>query len=591
MSRLVLSVTLSLTVHSGHLLFGAERVALVIGNNAYQHGVPLQNCVNDARLLTLALRAADFEVIAGEDLSLEAMEKQVLEFRRKAEGASAAWFFYAGHGVELQGENYLVPVDTKIEDEYQIKHKTLALQQVMAAMDAAKTPLKVVVLDCCRDNPLGRGWTRSSSSGGLGQVANAPEGTLIAFATAPGRTAADGGEKNSPYTTALAWAMAIPGRDVKDVFHEAGRRVLEATGKRQQPWINSSFFGNFVVLRENGGIEPPRMPSLRPEPTVVDQRGFAGTNPGEKKIVEVAPGIEMHFRWCPAGSFEMGSPAEERELVGKWSMDASDEVTRQVELTQGFWLAETEITQAQWQAVMKTNLKDQVRKALQDDRSFELGGQRAPFRELVGAERNSNPMMWIAVESEKIPMYFVNHEDSEEWCRTASRHLGVPGWKVSLPTEAQWEYACRAGTQGMTYAGDFEIEGRNNAPKLDPVGWYMGNSSHNYLGKGFDPTTFEERQYLGNAAGPRRAGGKQANAWGLYDMLGNIREWCSDWYGDYPQERSRNSAGASSGTYRVSRGGSWFTMPVNCRAGARLGLEPGFRFFDQGFRAALVQAD
>lgn len=237
------------------LLSAAERVALVIGNNAYQHGTPLKNCVSDARAVAGALKGAGFEVIVAEDAGLEQMEKKVLEFRRAAQGAKAAWFHYSGHGVEVKGSNYLVPVDADVQDEFQVKHKTYALDQMLGAMEESGTPLKVVVLDCCRDNPFGRGWSRSGSTG-LAQIADTPSGTIIAFATSPGKVAEDGQGGNSPFTTALVAALGKPGLEIDQVFKETGRAVLASTGNSQQPWINSSFFDSFVmrnIVNGNGG--------------------------------------------------------------------------------------------------------------------------------------------------------------------------------------------------------------------------------------------------------------------------------------------------------------------------------------------------
>jgi hypothetical protein len=234
----------------------AERVALVIGNGAYQNGAVLANPTNDAQLLATALQAAQFEVTLAKDASLADMEKAVVNFRRSAEGAKAAWFFYAGHGIEVKGTNYLVPVDAQVAEEFEVKHKTLALDLVLSALEEAGTPLKVVVLDCCRNNPFGRSWKRSGATG-LSQVTNTPSGTIIAFAAAPGQVALDGVGTNSPYTTALSQALALPGKEIDQVFKETGRLVLAATERQQQPWINSSFYDSFIPSPGAPGSTPP----------------------------------------------------------------------------------------------------------------------------------------------------------------------------------------------------------------------------------------------------------------------------------------------------------------------------------------------
>lgn len=241
----------------------AERVALVLGNNDYQHGAPLKNCINDARVVSKALGAAGFEVIDGTDLTLAQMEAKVLEFKRKAEGAKAAWFHYSGHGAEVDGANYLIPVDAKVEEEFQVKHKTLALDQVMGALEAAGAPLKVVVLDCCRDNPFGRGWKRNAATG-LAGVAETPGGTIIAFATSPGKVAADGVGENSPFTAALVEQLAQPGLEIEQVFIETGRKVKLITQDRQIPWRNSSFYGSFILTPGGADSSTPTTPLAAP---------------------------------------------------------------------------------------------------------------------------------------------------------------------------------------------------------------------------------------------------------------------------------------------------------------------------------------
>ena len=265
------------------VLHASDRVALVIGNNAYQNGSQLRNPINDAKAVAAALKGAGFEVLVAEDARLVAMEQKLLEFSRAAKGAKAAWFYYSGHGAEVKGTNYLIPVDAAVQEEFQVKHKTLALDQVLSAMDNAGAPLKVVVLDCCRDNPFGKSWSRSGSKG-LAQIGETPRGTIIAFATAPGKTAADGSGQNSPYTSALVQALASPGLEVDQVFKLAGKNVLTATKQQQQPWVNSSFFDSFVVRMRDASQGPITSKLAQPRP----QSG-GGSAPGSvtsaKRIV------------------------------------------------------------------------------------------------------------------------------------------------------------------------------------------------------------------------------------------------------------------------------------------------------------------
>lgn len=233
-------------------------------------------------------------------------------------------------------------------------------------------------------------------------------------------------------------------------------------------------------------------------------------NPKKKPHFTI-PGLNLEMRHIEAGSFQMGSAN---------SNQSDERPVTQARITKAYWLGATEVTQGQWEAVMGNNPSN-------------FGGSNLPV------ER-------------------VSYDDALSFCRKLTereRSAGrLPeGYVYTLPTEAQWEYACRAGTTG-DYAGS-----------LDAMGWYTSNSA--------DST--------------EPVGTKQANAWGLYDMHGNVWEWCLDWEGDYPGGNVTDPIGASSGSNRVNRGGSWLYSADNCRSAYRDGSDPGFRGNDLGFRLAL----
>jgi len=156
-----------------------------------------------------------------------------------------------------------------------------------------------------------------------------------------------------------------------------------------------------------------------------------------------------------------------------------------------------------------------------------------------------------------------------------------------LPTEAEWEYAARAGTDTAIYTGSITILDYNNAPELDPIEWYGGNSCVSYDG-GYDCSGWSEKQYNCSNCGTHPVAQKQPNAWGLYDMLGNVGEWCQDWYDDYPTASIADPTGPSSGSDRVIRGGCWFSFARYCRSANRHWYSPGYRYRRYGFRLVLV---
>lgn len=162
----------------------------------------------------------------------------------------------------------------------------------------------------------------------------------------------------------------------------------------------------------------------------------------------------------------------------------------------------------------------------------------------------------------------------------STRGFGCKGYR--LPTEAEWEYAARAGSVASTYAGDLKILGERNAPILDGIAWYGGNSGVTYSG-GYDCHGWKATQYPASSCGPHPIQQKRPNAWGLSDMLGNVFEWCWDWYGEYGDVRS-DPQGPSSGTNRVFRGGAWSYDAGGVRAANRLSTRPGSREWFMGFR-------
>lgn len=283
----------------------------------------------------------------------------------------------------------------------------------------------------------------------------------------------------------------------------------------------------------------------------------------------VIPDLGIKLMPIPAGTFTMGSPIDEpghREDEGPQT---------RVVISHLLWLGQTDITQAQWRTIMGTSLLEQVRRSLADHK------------------KDGDPSELAYNAADDTPMYYVNWEEAVAFChRLTDRERAAgrlpAGYEYRLPTEAEWEYACRAGTTTATYAGDLVIIGAHNAPVLDDVAWYGGNSNIGYTGKGWDISKLAEREYPGGIAGPRTVATKKSNAWGLYDMIGNVLQWCGDWYAEkLPGGEVVDPRGPDSGSLRVLRGDSWINAARFSRAACRWGGQPESRTDTGGFRIAL----
>ncbi|MBN9498188.1 MAG: caspase family protein [Alphaproteobacteria bacterium] len=232
--------------------FASKKVALVIGNSNYADA-PLRNPANDAREMAKSLRARGFDVLLKENVTKAQFSDAVADFGEKLAEGDTALFFYAGHGMQVQGRNYLVPVDARITSEQRVRLETLDVEAVLDQMAAAKARVSMVILDACRNNPFERRFR--STGGGLAQI-NAPEGTLIAYATAPGKVAADGEGSNGLYTQALLRALNEPGLKVEEVFKQVRIDVARASGGAQVPWEASSLTGDFFFQPPQAGAAP-----------------------------------------------------------------------------------------------------------------------------------------------------------------------------------------------------------------------------------------------------------------------------------------------------------------------------------------------
>ena len=242
-----------------------QKFALVIGNGNYTGLSRLANPVNDANDITAVLEHLGFKVEKILNGTLNQMEDAVLQLKARLTSVenSYGFFFYAGHGVQSGGDNYLIPVDASIPNENYLRTRAVSVQTMLSDLNDAKNSLNMVVLDACRDNPFG--WSRSGSRG-LSIVPNQPVGSIIVYATSAGQTAADGSGRNGLFTSQLISNLATPGLEVKEVFNRTGADVAKVSNNQQVPAIYSQFFGTAYLaggpLNVEGYIVPPQSTTI-----------------------------------------------------------------------------------------------------------------------------------------------------------------------------------------------------------------------------------------------------------------------------------------------------------------------------------------
>jgi len=225
-----------------------KRIALVIGNSNYQKG-NLSNPVNDARAMKVKLETLGFKVLKYENSSYKDIKKAIDEFGKQLKHYDVGLFYYAGHGIQLNGRNYLVPIDALLENEEDVEYDCVLADRVMGKMEAANSNTNIVILDACRNNPFENSWSRNVQSNGLAFM-NAPKGTFIAYATSPGRTAADGrSNSNGVYTAAILKYIGTPNLTIEEVFKKVRAEVSDVTHDQQTPWESTSLIGKFYFKK------------------------------------------------------------------------------------------------------------------------------------------------------------------------------------------------------------------------------------------------------------------------------------------------------------------------------------------------------
>jgi uncharacterized caspase-like protein len=246
------AVLLSATVPTALLAQAERRVALIIGNAAYEHVGPLRNSVNDARAMAQTLSRMGFDVLLREDRTEDQVKQDIREWGRQLDQNSVALFYYSGHGIQVKGENYVVPIDAEIASEEEVEYSAVNMGFVTAQMERARSRVNIVFLDACRNNPFARSFR--SATQGLAMV-NAPAGTFIAYATAPGDVASDGTASagNGLYTQQLLRYLSTPGLPIEQMHKQVRIAVSGASNGDQVPWESSSIMGDFFFAGNGGG--------------------------------------------------------------------------------------------------------------------------------------------------------------------------------------------------------------------------------------------------------------------------------------------------------------------------------------------------
>ena len=537
-----------LTLLSVLYLFGSaakaeKRVALIIGNSAYVNAGQLRNPKNDATDFASALKLLDFEVVLATDLGKRDFDDRIREFTKMLANADVGVFFYAGHGLQVNGMNYLIATDAKLEAERDLDWETVRLDLLLAQMER-EVKTNIVFLDACRNNPFAGKLARSMSrgpdpTGGLATVTSGV-GTFISFATAPGRVASDGTARNSPFSAALKKHVLEPGISINDLMVEVRKEVYSATNGNQVPWDHSALLGRFYF---NGGAATAAIAAPKPDVKVAAQsvptpvsvaRGIPADPEAAKALAADAeralePG--KAFKECPTcpemvvvppGSYTMGSPKEE---IGRFPDEGPQ---RNVTFSHRFAVGRFAVSFDEWDACL--------------------------------ADKGCNgftPSTKQGAQGQQ-PVTAISWSDAKSYVSWLSTKTGKP---YRLLAEAEREYVTRASSTTSYWWGD-EI-GKGNA-NCDGCG-----------------SKWDGKQSA-------TVGSFKANAFGLHDLHGNVWEWVEDCYeGNYqgaPNDGSAKTTGSC--VSRVLRGGAFNTPPRSLRSANRGRFRSDVRFLDIGFRVA-----
>ena len=619
------------------LPWAEARVALVVGNSAYQHTEALTNPSNDAADMAAELRGLGFEVIEGRNLTMDGFYEHLGEFSEalhRAKQAEAALFFYAGHGMQDdKAENYLVPVDVALKGKWSIR-KMVPLDDVMEVMEEF-SGLKLVFLDACRDNPLG--GTRSVGGGGRRGLAPArirdggapggSSGTVIVYATEPNDTADDGEGRNSPFTGALLAHIGTPGLEVDAMLDRVTGTVKERTrptGKVQVPWVSKSKSGPFYFVSGDGGTG---VGGSGPPPDPLPSSSEARVAYGLAEKIHTRAAYEAITTRFPRTVYAQLAKAQIEKLAGgdgevrpeppsaeKPEADARlsaelggigggfvgavgvgrkfrdcEACPELVVVPAGSFMMGSPLGEAGRREnegpVHRVEIPEPLAVGVYEvtrgkwsrfaeETGHPTGDSCRTYEEGEWNERSGRSWRTPGyAQTEEHPVVCVSWEDARAYVGWLSRKTGK-GYR--LLSESEWEYVARGGTRTSRYWGD-------------------GESGQCRYGNGADGSA--KRRYSGWTVAScddghvhtSPVGRFVANGYGLHDVAGNVWEWVEDcWHGSYEGAPSDGRAWRSGGDCgpRVMRGGSWGDIPGYLRSAIRGGNTTDYRVGNAGLRVA-----
>lgn len=487
------------------------RKALVIGNQRYPENA-LRNTENDAMAMHQLLQKNGFKTTIKINLDRQSFEECIDSFTSTLDNTDEVLFYFSGHGVQIEGENYLIPTGRIFKDEKDVKYEAINANKLTEKLSLAS--LSIIVLDACRDNPF-RGV--KSMNRGLAPMGFKGGSQYIIYSTASGKTASDGRENLSPFTEAFIRSASIPGITIEDVMRRVVRDVRKFSEDTQIPFSYGSLDREFILTLTSADNYADR----KPVPISNDRS------------------VSDNMIYVRGGKYVPGTSTKHND-------DPGAEV-----FVKSFLIGKYEVTQKEWGDTMNNN-------------PSYWKGDNLPVEQVSWYETLAF-CNYKSIKEGLLPVYSIDGSNvPDTWPvfkSTGDFHYSAKcDWNANgyrLPTEIEWEYAAKGGI----YQNEYKYSGAN---ELDQVGWYDLNSK--------DQTN--------------NVGQKSPNKLGIYDMSGNVREWCWDWFVD-EQGLSKGNSNLKSpekGTKKVLRGGSWYCFEDSCRVTSRFSFYPDHISRTYGFR-------